>query len=322
MADGFRNLRLFIAVYEERSFTAAAAREHATQSGVSQHIRKLEQRLGVALFSRGPGAVTPTPAGDRYYAGCLRMLRRHEELHRAMRQFEAGLQGEIVVGLMPTMTRCTLAPALMRFGQAHPNVVVRIVEGYSGALTQQVRAGELDFAIVPAGPRMAGLESRHFSGSPELLVSGAGCGFEHLAPVSPARLAPLKLAAPGRQNIRRSRIETYLASNGVRIERVLEMDSMFGTLDFVAKTDWVAVLPAMMMAADIHGRELVINMLADPPFVLDLVAIEPSRTVMSPAARAFLDMLGEEAGRANRLVAEAALPRARRRAAGRRSAPG
>jgi DNA-binding transcriptional LysR family regulator len=42
MSGSLRDIRLFIAAYEERSFTAAATRENATQSGVSQHIRKLE----------------------------------------------------------------------------------------------------------------------------------------------------------------------------------------------------------------------------------------------------------------------------------------
>ena len=46
-SGSFRDIRLFVAAYEERSFTAAARRENATQSGVSQHIRKLEDGLRV-----------------------------------------------------------------------------------------------------------------------------------------------------------------------------------------------------------------------------------------------------------------------------------
>ena len=53
MSGSLRDIRLFIAAYEERSFTAAAIRENATQSGVSQHIRKLEELhdLGVTQFN-------------------------------------------------------------------------------------------------------------------------------------------------------------------------------------------------------------------------------------------------------------------------------
>lgn len=57
MTESLRDIRIFVAAYEERSFTAAAVREHATQSGVSQHIRKLEEGFRVRLFSREKGQV-------------------------------------------------------------------------------------------------------------------------------------------------------------------------------------------------------------------------------------------------------------------------
>ena len=55
-------MRAFVAVVEEGSFTAAAAREGATQSGMSQHLKLLERRLGVALL--GALALMAAPAYD------------------------------------------------------------------------------------------------------------------------------------------------------------------------------------------------------------------------------------------------------------------
>jgi LysR family transcriptional regulator, nitrogen assimilation regulatory protein len=40
-------------------------------------------------------------------------------------------------------------------------------------------------------------------------------------------------------------IEAYLASNSVPIERIVELDTMLGTLDFVANSDWVTILPGL-----------------------------------------------------------------------------
>ena len=60
-----RQIRAIIAVCEEGSFTAAAARENATQSGISQHVAAVERELGVKLFERSARGVKPTPAGDR-----------------------------------------------------------------------------------------------------------------------------------------------------------------------------------------------------------------------------------------------------------------
>jgi DNA-binding transcriptional LysR family regulator len=105
---------------------------------------------------------------------------------------------------------------------------------------------------------------------------------------------------PSKANTRRHLIETYLASNGVEIERLLELDAMLGTLDFVARTDWVAILPSVMMATETRSRQFTVNPIVAPPFSLDLVLIEPSRRPMSPGAQAFLAMLEEESIRLNR----------------------
>lgn len=294
-----KDIRLFVAAYEERSFTAAARREHATQSGVSQHIRGLEDGLGVRLFRRDKGQVVPTPAGDSYYSRCIEVLRAHATATSVAKSFAQGLEGGIVVGLMPTMTRCMLAPVLSAFTQAHPNVFVRIVEGYSGPLTQQVRADELDFAIVPAFVGLPGLKSRLFLRTPEMLVSAAAAPWPHLEPVTLADLAPLKLVLPSKSNTRRQLIETYCGSNGIQIARLIEMDAMLGTLDFVSRSDWLTILPGIMMAIDDPARRLKVNPLAGPALDLDLVLIEPSRRPMSTPAQVFLTLLQAEALRLN-----------------------
>lgn len=304
MPESFRDLRLFVAAYEERSFTAAAARENATQSGVSQHIRKLEDRFGARLFIRGAGAVTPTPAGDDLYRRAVALLRAQEETTRAVRAHAGGLEGEVRVGLMPTMTRCALAPALARFMERQPNVTVHVVEAYSAVLTPQVRAGELDFAVVPAFGGATGLRSRHFLRTPEVLVSRLDSGLPHLGGVRLAALGPLRLVVPGPRNTRRQTIETYLASNDVRVERLAELDAMLGTLDLVATTGWVTILPGIMMASDADDparRQFTVSPLVDPPLTLDLVMIEPARAALSAAAAAFLAVLEEETTRLNRV---------------------
>jgi LysR family transcriptional regulator, nitrogen assimilation regulatory protein len=307
MAGSLKDIQLFVAVYEERSFTAAALREHATQSGVSQHIRKLEAGLGVQLFSRDKGQVSPSPAGDSYYQRCIEVLRAHANATSAARSFAAGMTGRIVVGLMPTMTRCMLAPVLTAFTDAHPNTVVRIVEGYSAPLTQQVRAGDLDFAIVPAVSELPGLKSRLFLRTPEVLVSRARRPTNdesrqprlHGDPIQLSTLGGLRLVLPSLVNTRRRRIETYCRTYGVEIARLIEMDAMLGTLDFVARSDWMTILPGIMMAVDDPAGRFLVAPLADPPMALDLVLIEPSRRPLSTAAGEFLSLLEAEATRLN-----------------------
>lgn len=300
LVGSLQDIRLFVAAYEERSFTAAGLRENATQSGVSQHIRKLEERFQIGLFVREKGRVMPTPAGDSYYRGCLEVLRAHDAATKMVQAYSGGLEGEVVVGLMPTMTRCVLAPALARFTEAHPNAAIKVVEGYSGTLTSLVQSAELDFAIVPANAGIAGVKSRLYLRTPEVLVSARGFSERRTGePVRAADLGRIRLVAPSRINTRRLSIETYFGSNGVAIERLIELDAMLGTLDLVGRSDWVAVLPGIMMAGEAEPESLVVNPLAAPALTLDLILIEPARRAISAVAGAFLALLEEEGRRIN-----------------------
>lgn len=314
MANSIRDIRLFVAAYEERSFTAAAARERATQSGVSQHIRKLEDLFQVRLFERGGGRIAPTPAGNAYYMHCLEVLRSHEAAQAAVLRFAGGLAGEIRVGLMPTMTRSVLAPALARFAESNPNVAISVTEAYSGVLTSQVRAGAHDFAIVPAVPGVQGVRMRHFLRTPEVLVSSAGSGLKHMQSVRLCDLGAIKVVLPSPSNTRRQTLEGYFTSGGVTVERVMELDAMMGTLDLVSRTDWLTVLPGVMMTNDVASRSFTISPIVDPPLMLDLVMIEPARRTLSEPASSFFEALAATAAEVNACwssAAPAAAPRPR-----------
>ncbi|GGK35682.1 LysR family transcriptional regulator [Salinarimonas ramus] len=291
MQCSLRDMAIFVAAYEERSFTAAAQRENATQSGVSQHIRNLEHVVGVQLFVRERGGVIPTPAAASFYRSCLEVMRAHDAARRDVARFGKGPIGELRVGLMPTMTSRVLAPALDAFVGQAPNVAVHVVEGYSAALTQMVQGGELDFAVVPAFAGAPGVRARHFVRTRETLVSRPDSGLRHLAPVRLGTLGPLDLVLPGPGNTRRRTIETYCTTHGIEIARVVELDAMLGTLDLVARTRFVAVLPAIMMDTRRGQHGLTVNPIADPELPLDLTLIEPARRERSPASALFEELL-------------------------------
>lgn len=185
-----RQIRSVVAVVEEQSFTRAAQRENATQSGISQHVAAVEQALGLPLFLRGPDGVTPTPTGQRYYTQCIEALRLLEQASGEARAAGGAISGKIRAGLIPALTRAALAPALDRFAAAHPGVEIEVIEGYSGALTDMVRAEALDFALVPGFSGQTGLKVTPLVRSREMLLSRPGQGLENLGPVALASLPP------------------------------------------------------------------------------------------------------------------------------------
>ena len=286
-----------------------ATRENATQSGISQHVAAVERALGVKLFERSANGVKPTPAGLRYYKRCVAAVGQLETAREEARDLAGRVTGDLRIGLMPTFTRAVLAPTLDDFVPRHPEVRLHIVEGYSGVLTEMVRAEELDFAVVPAFEGQIGLRSRLLVRDREMLLSGPRRGLTPLAPVRLKDCRPFKVVVPGPDNIRRRNLETYFHTHGVEIEAMLEMDAMIGTLEFVARSDWVTVLPSLISVNDIGARELVVNPIAEPSLYAEFVVIQPSRRTLSTQARRFLERFEAEIAHIHRLWGQAIAPK-------------
>ncbi|WP_431301079.1 LysR family transcriptional regulator [Tabrizicola sp. BL-A-41-H6] len=284
-----RHLVTFVGVYEERSFSKAAKRLHATQSGLSMQTQHLEESIGLSLFDRSARGVTPTFAGDRLYELSVEVIRRLDEIDADIRVLKTGVGGELSVGLMPTFTRAVLAPTLGAFIAEYPTVRVSVVEAYSAALTEGVAAGTYDFAIVPRAPHRDGIRTHLLGSDREILVCKPGSGLTHLAPVRLADLPPLKLVLPGRGNARREAFENYAELHGIRIATILNMDAMIATLEFVSHSDFVTILPETICVNDLDGTVRSLHPIIDPTLTVDYVVIEPAKAAMPKAAALFLE---------------------------------
>jgi LysR family nitrogen assimilation transcriptional regulator len=300
-----RQIRAIIAVCEEGSFTRAAARENATQSGISQHIAA----LGVKLFERSATGVKPTPAGQRYYKRCIEAVGQLDNAREEVRGFASRVSGDLRIGMIPTLTRAALAPALDQFTSKHPDVRVYIVEGYSGWLTDLVLNGELDFAVVPTFEGRVGLKSRLLVRDREMLVSNISSGLKPWQPIRLKDLGPLKIILPGLANVRRRNMEVYFQTHGIELAQTIELDAMISTLQMVLRSDWVAILSGMICAADI-GRETgrVINPIYDPPLIAEFVVISPARRTLSTQAQLFLEGFEAEIARIQNVWAQTIPP--------------
>jgi len=289
----FRQIQAFAAVYEEGSVSRAARRVNATQSGLSMQLRGLEERLGVELFQRRSTGMSPTPAGRRLYRRAADILRALAEAETELETLAGGPGGRIRLGLIPAITHSLLARVLAQFLERFPNVEVGILEAYSPTLTDRVARGECDFAIVPAEAVRDGVNAAHFGRDRELLVSARESSLTHLAAARLGEIKGLKLVLPTRGNARRERLEAYFAANEVAIAEILEMDAMTATLNFVAETDWMTILPATIFARETRGMPHKLHPIVSPAAEVAYMTIEPSRRALPASAGLFLEALRE-----------------------------
>ncbi|MGI5352935.1 LysR family transcriptional regulator [Streptomyces sp. CA-250714] len=144
-----RQLRLFVAVVEERSFTRAAERLHLAQPGVSARLRQLERELGHPLLDRTGRAVTPTEVGAAVLPYARAALEAAENVRHTADAFTGLLRGRVAVGLVSGATgQFDIASVLADFHREHPHVEIALTEDTSERMLQALRRGELDIGVL------------------------------------------------------------------------------------------------------------------------------------------------------------------------------
>jgi DNA-binding transcriptional LysR family regulator len=131
VASTLEELRAFVAVYENRGFTAAATRLALSTNAVSLRVQRLEEELGVKLFVRTTRSVAATEDGRAFYHRVWPLLEQLEEAEDEARPTGAGLRGRVRIAIPGSLAT---APLLTRLGtllELHPqlSVQMRVIRG-------------------------------------------------------------------------------------------------------------------------------------------------------------------------------------------------
>lgn len=140
--------KVFMAVYEARSMTGAAEALHLTQSGISQHVKALEEELGTNLFSRVGRKLIPTPLADQIYPDIAAAFIKVTERLDKVRGATPTVEGSVKIGMPVEFGTNVIAPKLAKIGQKYPKLTFEIVLDYASVLGAALLRGDLDFAYV------------------------------------------------------------------------------------------------------------------------------------------------------------------------------
>lgn len=143
----FVTLKLFVAVAEESSIAAAAAREHTVASAVSKRIAALETDVGVDLLKRHSKGVTLTPAGETLLQRARDILRSVEATALEIGDFTADGHAHIRLAANHSSMVQFLPGDLASFLAAHPRTKVDLVERLSADVVRAVADGSADVGI-------------------------------------------------------------------------------------------------------------------------------------------------------------------------------
>ncbi len=128
--DRLRSIEYFVCAAELGSMTAAAQALDVSPPAVSKLVSALEERLGLALFSRTPRGIILTPDGQTYLVRCRQILGDLESAEAALTSPSQSPRGTLVVGIPPNLATYCLAPALGKFRARYPDIQLHLRRAY------------------------------------------------------------------------------------------------------------------------------------------------------------------------------------------------
>ena len=289
-----RRLEIFAKVAELGSFSRAAQALSLTQPTVSEHVRALEDELGVQLLDRLGRGAAPTRVGQLLLGYAQRMLTLSREAHQAIDHFQGRLSGELVVGGSTIPGEYVLPALIGQFKGKQADISTVLLIGDSKQVSEWVDEGRVELAIVGARPTQRSLDARAIMGDELVVVVPAEHPWARRESVSLAELQGEPMVVRERGSGSREALERALAAsettlNAFRI--VGEMGSTEAIKQAVRAGVGVSLISRRAVdeecRANVLGCAKVTNMTVARSFYL---VTHRDRT-RSPLALAFLSFL-------------------------------
>ena len=143
----FEQLRIFITVVEQRSFTKAAEALYISHSTTSRNVSALEEMLGVRLLARDNRSVRLTPAGDLMYREGSKLLKKIEVIESAVQNAGQGLAGRLMIACSNLLS-CEELDGYKDFCKKYPDITLSVSRQGTKSAWDQVAEGTADVGLM------------------------------------------------------------------------------------------------------------------------------------------------------------------------------
>ena len=247
-------LEYFLRVAEFGSINRAASDLNLSQPALSRHIAKLEHELACALFVRSQGGVSLTDAGQLLADRARPLLRQFTAIKLQVGEKAAG---QLSIGVPPSLQRIFTTAFTTSLVTQHPGIAVRIYEGVSNILRDNMLAGLLDLCIVPFDDSMIrGYQQTALVREPLVLVRRKDAGLCIDAPVPLSFIDGIKLILPARPNAIRVQLEHALSRKGMSFVAAVEPDTLGLCMELTLQGLGSTVMPACALYQYSRASEL------------------------------------------------------------------
>ncbi|MBQ7638423.1 MAG: LysR family transcriptional regulator [Clostridia bacterium] len=246
------------AVYECGSFVGAAKKLSITQPAVSQHIKALENELGVIIFERVGGKLSATKQGELAIRFAQKVIGLSEELKSELREGNI-VTDHLTIGITRTAESNPIAAALAKYCAENDSISIKIITDTAGNLYKMLKTYELDIAVVES--RQSDDDFSFLLLDTDYLVLAVPpkhpLASKDLITFSELKKERLILRLPSSGT--RSLFKAHLESNNMSVNDfniIMEIDNVATIKDLVRRGFGVSILPKSVCLEELKNGSL------------------------------------------------------------------
>ncbi len=289
MRIDFLGIEAFLAIAERGSFHRAAAHLNLSQTALSHRMRKLEDDLGVELFTRTTRQVALTPAGIELLPRARRMFDEITASYESLRTRGRERQERLAIGCLPTIATNHLPVVLEAFSAIHPTIRVLVHDTSAQEIAERVQSGEAEFGITVVSAGRWDLDLRPLMKEPYVLVCAHGHPLAARSHVTWSDFEGLPLVRISSQTANRTILDEALGSRREAMSWRYEVSHLATAMSLVRRRIALAVAPRL--AIDARATDLVALPIRGPAVTRTLGIVTKRGLPLSAAGKALLDLV-------------------------------
>ncbi|HYE30163.1 MAG TPA: LysR family transcriptional regulator [Methylomirabilota bacterium] len=284
-------LRYFLAIAEEKSFSRAAERAHVAQPSLSQQIQKLEAELGVRLFDRLNRRVTLTQAGHALVPFAERILNEIRDARRCLGDQDEEQGGAVRLGMIPTIAPY-VAPRLMTVAaERHPRISIELKEAVTDDLFDATERGEVDFSVISTCRKVQTLHAEEVASEPLFVALGESHPLAKKPALEWADLKPVRIVTLQESHCLSRQVEKVCRAHNIKVDADMPLLQLSTLLALVCSGLAVSLVPEM--ATKTSGASCIFKRIRRSPPAREINLLRNSSRYQSRAAALIMQLAAE-----------------------------
>jgi len=285
------SIKMFCDLCETKSFTKAAQISNITQSAVSQQVRAIERHFSCVLIERSKKQFRLTQEGEIFFKYASALIRNYEELSSKLQEVRNDISGTIRLATIYSVGLHDLPPYLKYYLKVFPRVSVQVEYRRANQVYEDVLSNVVDVGMIACPSPNSKLQITPLHEDEMVLIVSPEHPFAQRRSVFVRELNGEKFVGFENGTPTRTSVDNMLASNKVKVQISMEFDNVETIKRAVEINNGLSIVPKRTVFRESQSGSVIIVKINDLNFTRPVVALTRKDKVLSPAMKAFIEIL-------------------------------